>query len=155
MTSDDWCSVLNTDLLGGMLLSTAAFPHLISGGGGSFTFMSSISGCEASDAPVTYSAAKAGVQSAKKSLARLLGPHRVRVNAVAPGNVVFPGESWERKMTEQRECWEQYIQSEVPLQRFGHPEEIADAVVFLASQRASFISGACLVVDGGQTKSSI
>jgi len=117
--------------------------------------MSSISGCEAIDAHVIYSAAKAAVQSAMKSLARLVGPHHVRVNAVVPSNVVFQGESWELKMTEQRECWEQYIQSEVPLQRFVHPEEIADAVVFLASKRASFITGACLVVDGGQTKSSV
>ncbi|HIA13686.1 MAG TPA: SDR family oxidoreductase [Nitrospirales bacterium] len=155
LTSDDWWSVLNTNLLGSMLLATAAFPHLISRGGGSLTFMSSIAGCEAIDAPVTYSAAKAAVQNAMKSLARLLGPDHVRVNAVAPGNVVFPGGSWERKLAEQPGFFEQYIQSEVPLQRFGCPEEIADAVVFLASKRASFITGACLVVDGGQTKSSI
>ena len=150
---DDWQSVLNINLLGGMALASAALSHLIARGGGSLTFISSIGGCEAINAPVTYSAAKAAVQSAMKSLSRLVGPHGVRVNAVAPGNVLFPGGSWERKLAERREFFEQYVQSEVPLQRFGRPEEIADAVIFLASERASFITGACLVVDGGQTRS--
>jgi 3-oxoacyl-[acyl-carrier protein] reductase len=150
---NDWLSALNINLLGSMALASAALPHLIARGGGSLMFISSIAGCEAIDAPVTYSAAKAAVQSAMKSLSRLVGPQGVRVNAVAPGNVLFPGGTWERKLAERREFFEQYIQSEVPLQRFGRPEEIADAVVFLASERASFITGACLVVDGGQTRS--
>ena len=153
LTLDDWQSVLNINLLGSMALASAALPHLISRGSGSLTFISSIVGCEAINAPVTYSAAKAAVQSAMKSLSRLVGSHGVRVNAVAPGNVLFPGGTCERKLAESREFFEQYIRSEVPLQRFGQPEEIADAVVFLASERASFITGACLVVDGGQTRS--
>ncbi len=73
----------------------------------------------------------------------LLRPHGARVNAVAPGNVVFTGETWKRKLAERREFFEQYIRSEVPLQRFGRPEETADAVVLPASQRASFITGGC------------
>lgn len=150
---DDWQAVLQTNLLGSMVLASAGLPHLIARGGGSLTFVSSIAGYESINAPVTYSAAKAAVQSAMKGLSRLVGCHGVRVNAVAPGNVLFPGGSWDRKLTERREFFEQYIRSEVPLQRFGRPEEIADAVVFLASERASFITGACLVVDGGQTRS--
>jgi len=153
LTLDDWQSVLNINLLGSMALASAALPHLLARGGGSLTFISSIAGCEAINAPVTYSAAKAAVQSAMKSLSRLVGPQGVRVNAVAPGNVLFPGGSWEQKLAERRKFFEQYVQSEVPLQRFGRPEEIANAVVFLASERASFITGACLVVDGGQTRS--
>jgi len=139
--------------LGSMALASTVLPHLIARGAGSLTFTSSIVGCEAINAPITYSATKAAVQGAMKSLSRLVGPQGVRVNAVAPGNVLFPGGSWERKLAERREFFEQYIQSEVPLQRFGRPEEIANAVVFLASERASFITGACLVVDGGQTRS--
>lgn len=150
---NNWLSALNINLLGSMALASAALPHLIARGGGSLMFISSIVGCEAIDAPVTYSAAKAAVQSAMKGLSRLVGPQGVRVNAVAPGHVLFPGGTWERKLAERREFFEQYIQSEVPLQRFGRPEEIADAVVFLTSERASFITGACLVVDGGQTRS--
>ncbi len=149
----DWQSALNINLLGGVALASAALPLLIASGGGSFTFISSIAGCEAINAPITYSAAKAAVLSAMKNFSRLLGPQGVRINAVLPGNVLFPGGSWERNLAERREFFEQYIKSEVPLQRFGKPEEIADAVVFLASARASFITGACLVVDGGQTRS--
>ena len=150
---DDWQSSLRVNLLGGMALASLALPHLIGRGGGTLTFVSSIAGCEAIGAPVTYGAAKAALQSAMKSLSRLMGPQGVRVNAVAPGNVLFPGGTWARKLAERRDFFEQYIQREVPLQRFGRPEEIADTVVFLASERASFITGACIVVDGGQTRS--
>lgn len=149
----DWRVALEVNLLGSMALAAVALPYLIARGQGSLTFISSIAGTEAINAPVTYSAAKAAVQSAMKSLSRLVGPDGVRVNAVAPGNVLFPGGSWEDKLLGRPEFFEQYIQSQVPLQRFGRPEEIADAVVFLASERASFITGACLVVDGGQTRS--
>jgi 3-oxoacyl-[acyl-carrier protein] reductase len=150
---DDWHSGLKLNLLGSMALAQASLPHLITRDLASLTFISSIAGYEAINAPMVYSAAKAALQSAMKSLARLVGPNGVRVNAVAPGNVLFPGGTWEQKLVERREFFEQYIRSEVPLQRFGRPEEIADAVLFLASERASFITGACLVVDGGQTRS--
>ena len=151
-TLDDWQSALNANLLGGMALVRVALPHLITRGGGNFIFVSSIAGGESTNAPVTYSAAKAAVQGAMKSLSRMVGTNGVRVNAVAPGNILFPGGRWEEKLRERRKFFEQYIKSEVPLQRFGRPEEIADAIVFLASERASFITGACLVVDGGQTR---
>ena len=88
-----------------------------------------------------------------KSLSRLVGPQGVRVNAVSPGNVLFPGGSWEKKLVDRREFFEEMIQREVPLQRFASPEEIANVVVFLASERASFVTGSSVVVDGGQTRS--
>jgi 3-oxoacyl-[acyl-carrier protein] reductase len=150
---DEWESTLRVNLLGSMALARASLRHLVRRGSGSLTFVSSIAGSEAIDAPVTYSAAKAALQAAMKSLSRLAGRDGVRINAVAPGNVLFPGGSWERKLAERREFFEQYVRTEVPLQRFGRAEEIADAVVFLASERASFVTGACLVVDGGQTRS--
>jgi 3-oxoacyl-[acyl-carrier protein] reductase len=153
LSPDDWQTALTTNLLGSITLASKAMSRLIARGGGSITFISSIAGIEAINAPIGYSAAKAAGLSAMKSLARLAGPQGVRVNAVAPGNVLFPGGSWERKLMEWRQFFEEYIRTEVPLQRFARPEEIADAVVFLASERASFITGACLVVDGGQTRS--
>lgn len=153
LSLDDWQSVLSVNLVGGMLLASTALSHLTARGTGSLTFISSVAGREVTNAPITYSAAKAALESAMKSLSRFVGPKGVRVNAIVPGNVLFPGSSWERRLAEQKEFFEQYIYSEVPLQRFGQPEEIADAVVFLASERASFITGACLVVDGGQTRS--
>jgi 3-oxoacyl-[acyl-carrier protein] reductase len=154
LVSADWGSVLQTNLQGSMLLASKSIPLLKSGQAGSLTFIASIAGLEAINAPVTYAAAKAGLLSAMKSLARLLGPEGVRVNAVAPGNVLFPGGTWEAKLKERRDFLENYIQTEVPLQRFGSPEEIADAVVFIASARASFMTGTCVVVDGGQTRAS-
>jgi len=148
-----WHSSLSVNLLGGMALASRALSHLTANGGGSLTFISSIAGVEAINAPVAYSASKAALLSAVKSLSRLVGPQGVRVNAIAPGNVLFSGGTWERKLKERGEFFEDYIRSEVPLQRFGRPEEIADSAVFLASERAAFITGSCLVVDGGQTRS--
>lgn len=153
LDQQDWESALRVNLLGSMNLASAALAHLMERRGGSLTYTSSIAGYEAINAPVAYSAAKAALLSGMKNLSRLAGSSGVRINAVAPGNIIFPGGSWERKLSERPEFFERYIQAEVPLQRFGRPDEIADAVVFLASERASFITGACLVVDGGQTRS--
>ena len=77
---------------------------------------------------------------------------RPRVNTVAPGNIKFGGGRWEEIIREKPDIIEEYIKKSVPMQRFGKPEEVAGAVVFLASARASFITGACLVVDGGETR---
>jgi 3-oxoacyl-[acyl-carrier protein] reductase len=153
LSLEDWQAALDLNLLGSMALARKAMSRLIARGGGSITFVSSIAGIEAINAPIGYSAAKAAVLSAMKGLSRLAGPQGVRVNAVAPGNVLFPGGSWERKLREREDFFKEYIRTEVPLQRFARPEEIADVVVFLASERASFITGACLVADGGQTRS--
>ena len=81
-----------------------------------------------------------------------MAPHAVRVNCVAPGNIFFPGGSWADKLAENPDATEAWIEAEVALKRFGRPEEVAAAVVFLTSSQASFITGACLVVDGGQTR---
>ena len=104
-------------------------------------------------APLPYSAAKAALINLSKNLARQAGPHNVRVNCVAPGNILFPGGSWEKHLEARAEEVHRFIQTEVPLRRFGRPEEIADAIAFLCSDRSSFITGACIVADGGQTRS--
>ena len=84
---------------------------------------------------------------------RLVGASNIRVNCVAPGNVLFPGGSWERHLRQRPEEVQGLIRAEVPLRRFGTPDEIADLVVFLASERAAFITGSCIVADGGQSRS--
>jgi 3-oxoacyl-[acyl-carrier protein] reductase len=117
---------------------------------GSIVFVSSICGVEALGAPVDYSVAKSAIISLAKNLSRKVAPD-VRVNVVAPGNVYFKGGVWDEKMKSEQQKTEEMIKSKVPMKRFGKPEEIADAVVFLSSERASFITGSVLRVDGGQT----
>jgi 3-oxoacyl-[acyl-carrier protein] reductase len=117
---------------------------------GCLLFVSSIAAMEAFGAPVDYSTAKAAVTALAKNMARKLGGE-VRVNVLAPGNVYFPGGSWDEKIKQNPERVNKMIESTVPMSRFGTPDEIADAAVFLCSERASFITGSVLVVDGGQT----
>ena len=117
---------------------------------GCLLFVSSITAMEAFGAPVDYSTAKSAVSALAKNMARKLA-QEVRVNVLAPGNVYFPGGSWDQKIKQDLERVEQIIESTVPMNRFGTPEEMADAVLFLCSERAKFITGSTLVVDGGQT----
>jgi len=119
---------------------------------GSIIFISSICGVEALGAPTDYSVAKAALNAFSKNLAKKVGPD-VRVNSVAPGNIYFEGGTWEKKIKENKSMVDVMLENEVPLRRLGKPEEVADAVKFLCSERASFITGATLVVDGGQTRS--
>lgn len=152
LSAEDWRSMADVNLVGSMTLAAQAVPYLKGRDNPSLTFVSSIAGLEAIPAPIPYSAAKAALQMAAKNLSRQLGPDRIRVNTVAPGNVQFPGGVWDRKRQEDAAAVERYIAGEVPLGRFAEAEEIADAVVFLASARARFITGALLTVDGGQTR---
>ena len=85
-----------------------------------------------------------------KNLARKLAPN-VRVNVVAPGNVYFKGGVWDEKIKKNKERINEIIKTNVPMKRFAEPEEISDSVLFLCSDRAQFITGTTLVVDGGQS----
>lgn len=149
----DWREMIDANLMSGVLLAGAGASRLKERGGGSITFISSIAGSEIIPAPMPYAAAKAAQQMAAKYLAHQLGPAGIRVNTVSPGNVLFPGGTWDRKLNEDKEGVERTIAETVPLNRFGAPSEIADAVLFLSSARAAFITGEVLVVDGGQTRS--
>ena len=149
---DEWDVALERNLLGSLALARSSMPDLIARRG-SLVMISSIAGTESLGAPMAYAAAKAALNSAIGSLARSVGSQGVRVNAVMPGNVLFAGGTWEAKVEQRPDFWRDCIDREVPLERFGRPDEIAQAVLFLASERASFITGAALVVDGGQTRS--
>ena len=118
---------------------------------GSLLFVSSIAGVEAFGAPTDYSTAKTAIIALAKNMARKLASNNVRVNTIAPGNVLFNGGSWDEKTRQDKKRVEKIIKSTVPMNRFASPQEIADSAVFLCSDRASFITGATLVVDGGQT----
>jgi 3-oxoacyl-[acyl-carrier protein] reductase len=134
-------------------LAGEVLPGMIEKKRGVIIFIDSIAGVESSPAPLAYSSAKAALLNYMKNLSRQVAADGIRVNAVAPGNIFFPGGSWEKHLEARREEVLRYIAAEVPLNRFGKPEEIGDAVAFLASPRASFVTGTCLVADGGQTRS--
>ena len=102
---------------------------------------------------MTYNAVKAAEISLAKALAGQLAPDNIRVNSVAPGSISFPGGSWAKRQTEDPEGMAAFIARELPFGRFGRADEVGDVVTFLASPRASWISGACVTVDGGQSKS--
>ena len=117
---------------------------------GCLLFISSIAGLEAFGAPTDYSTAKTAIIALAKNMARKLAPD-VRVNVIAPGNVYFEGGSWDEKIKQDKKRVDKIIKSTVPMNRFATPQEIADSAVFLCSDRASFITGTALVIDGGQT----
>jgi len=117
---------------------------------GSLLFVASIAGLEMTGAPTDYSVAKAAVVMLSKQLSRKLSPE-IRVNCIAPGNIFFEGGRWAELQTKDPVTIERMLQTSVPLQRFGSPEDVANAALFLCSPKARFITGACLTVDGGQT----
>jgi 3-oxoacyl-[acyl-carrier protein] reductase len=102
-------------------------------------------------APPSYSSAKAALMAYVKNLSHKIGPHGVRVNCIAPGNIMFSGSTWENKLRQNQEETHSMLIQKVPLQCFGKPEDIANACLFLSSDVAQFITGHTLVVDGGQT----
>jgi 3-oxoacyl-[acyl-carrier protein] reductase len=150
---DEWERIFDLNLLGSINVVRVVVPIMKKNGSGTIIFISSIAGLEALGAPITYSVAKAGLISLSKNLSHPLAKDDIRVNVVAPGNIIFKGGRWEEIIKEKPNIIEDYIKKRVAMQRFGKPEEIADAVMFLASERASFITGACLIVDGGETRS--
>ena len=117
---------------------------------GSILFISSIAGIEFLNAPTDYSIAKSAMISFSKILSHKIAPN-VRVNVICPGNIFIKDGSWDKKLKKSPEFVKKLLDDKVPLKRFGKPEEISDLVLFISSERASFITGSCFVIDGGQT----
>ena len=117
---------------------------------GSITIISSIAGLENINAPNAYAVAKSAIITLSKNLSKKLAP-KIRINTIAPGNIFVKDGTWDLKMNLNPEITSQMLIEKVPLQRFGLPEEISDLVLFISSNRASFITGSCIVIDGGQT----
>ncbi len=153
-TDEQWIQAINLNILATVRLCRLVIPHMRDQGGGNIITISSIYGREWGGRPV-YNAVKASVISLSKALAREFARDNIRVNSVAPGSIMFPGSSWDRRRQADPAAIAVFVNDELPLGRFGRPEEIASVVVFLASEQASLVEGACLNVDGGQSRSNI
>lgn len=142
-TVEEWDRTLNTNLRGVYLTCRRALPELVARGG-SIINISSVAAMHHTVPHVHYAAAKAGVVALTRELAVELAPHRIRVNAVAPGWIDSRG--WMERLTpeERAKASERFL-----LGRIGQPEDVAEAVIFLASDRASYITGITLPVTGG------
>ena len=151
---EEWHDLLDLNAVSAARMSRLVLPAMQKQGGGAIIMIASIFGRE-SGGHITYNAGKAAMISLAKSLAREFAPYNIRVNSVAPGSILFEGGSWWRKQQADPEGIARFVKNELPFGRFGKPEEIADVVVFLASERASWVSGACLNVDGCQSRSNI
>jgi 3-oxoacyl-[acyl-carrier protein] reductase len=150
--SEEWRRVLELNLISGLATLRRCEALLKKGDSANVVVIGSIAGSEALGAPYTYGAAKAALQHATKAASRDLGRDGIRVNLVSPGNVFFEGGTWDLKLKDNRSSVESMLETEVPLRRLASVQEIADVVVFLASERAAFVNGAVVAVDGGQTR---
>lgn len=147
----EWQRLFDLNFFASVRIVESVIP-LMQQSGGSILFVGSIAGLETSPAPLPYSAAKAALTSYCKNLSRIVAQYRIRVNCLCPGNVLFPGGSWEGHLASRNEEVNRYISTEVPQQRFGTPEEIAAFATFLLSPTANFATGGIYVMDGGQTR---
>jgi NAD(P)-dependent dehydrogenase (short-subunit alcohol dehydrogenase family) len=144
-----WAKGLDIDVMATVRASNAALPHIEQSGGGAILNISSISGFHASTRAASYAAVKAAVINYTMSQALMYAPKKIRVNAIAPGSIEFPGGLWEERKTSNPQLYNDALNS-IPWGRMGKPEEVANAAVFLCSDAASWITGQTLTVDGGQ-----
>lgn len=149
---EEWERLFRVNLFGTVQLLDNLIDLLKAGEESAIVFISSVAAKEISKAPYAYAAGKEAILVLAKRLSADLAAYQIRVNSVLPGNIVFEGGRWEEILASNYEETMGMIENTVAMKRLGRPEEIASAVVFLASTKSSFITGSSLVVDGGQLK---
>ncbi|HEY8587183.1 MAG TPA: SDR family oxidoreductase [Rhodanobacter sp.] len=148
-SDEAWLAGIQVDLMAAVRASRAAQAHLKASPHGCILHTSSIAALRPRANGAAYAAVKAALSQYTTSQALALAEHRIRVNAIAPGSILFEGGLWERRGVEQPESYHATL-ARIPFGRFGKPEEVAHAALFLASPWAGWITGQTLVVDGGQ-----
>lgn len=144
-----WREVMTSNLDSAVNASRSAVEWMKPNGGGVIVHITSIYGREyAPSAPTT--AAKSALIALAKEMAVDLARYNIRVNSVAPGSILFPGGTWDKRQKSDPERIQKMISEQLPFGRFGKLEEVSDVVAFLCSPRASWVSGACVVIDGAQ-----
>ena len=151
---DAWQYTLDVNLLAAVRASRAVYPHMQTAGGGVVLIISSVSGWQVGGSPA-YNAAKAAEIMYARSLAVEWAKDNIRVNAVSPGSIIFPNGGWARRQERDPEVIADFIARDLPLGRFGTPEEIANVCTFLCSPLASLVTGTNIAVDGCQLKPSV
>lgn len=156
LTDEDWAKILDLNFKTHQRCSRAVLAGMKKRGSGVILFISSIFGREAGGQGLAiYNTTKSALISMAKIMALELAGQGIRVNCVAPGSIRFPGGSWDQRCMEDPAGMARFVEQNLPIGRFGTAEEVADVVAFLASDRASLITGACITVDGGQSRSLI
>jgi len=149
LEESEWDRVMSINLKGAWMVCKYAIPVLIDAGGGTIVNTASLAGVRARPYRVHYEASKAGVISLTRTLAIELAPHRIRANCVCPGGVDTPGRTASLGESESADHRQPHI-DRLPIPRLARPEEVANAVLFLASDESSYVNGHTLLVEGGE-----
>ena len=148
-TDEDWVETFDKNVFQGVRLTRLAVPHMRARGGGSIVFISSISGwIPQLSGAVQYGASKAAQIFMAEPMALELVHDRIRVNVVSPGSIIFEGGGWDNMRQEKPEAYAAYEKNGFPMGGLGSPEDVADVVVFLASDRARWVNGENIRSDG-------